>query len=520
MKLCVMAFVILMIIGCQKKSQDATKSEDKAIVETPLLTDNALSDVDLAKKYCGRCHQYPEPSLLPTDIWENYMLPRMGYMHGIYPDKKSRNELLGDEGGKIVEKANIFPENQIIEAATWNRIKDFYLKNSKPVFENKTDNALTKNTSLFKAKTLELPLKIPSVTMVKFSEGNGIMVGDANTEMLYLLDEKGLKVKNAAKVKEGAVSVIEEKDYLWITVMGSFSPTDAAKGLIVKLPLKKGLKVEVPIKNLQRPVHSVLEDFNGDGYKDLLVCEFGKWTGALSLFWQDKNGAFRKQVIWPQSGAIKAYVRDINKDGFLDIIALFGQGNEAIRGFINQGDGSFEERLLLEFSASNGSSYFHLQDIDGDGDEDIVYTSGDNADYQPILKPWHGIYFYENDGNYKFSKSFFYPLNGAYNAKVADFDQDGDLDIAALSFFPDWSNRPEESFLFLENRGAGDYLPQTFETVNIGRWMVMDANDYDKDGDLDIILGALTFETVPDVGLVQQWVKEGIGAVILENTLK
>lgn len=514
-----MVLLITMMIGCQKKSENVSKTEERPKEELNFLIDNALSDVELSKKYCSGCHQYPEPSLLPSNIWQEYMLPRMGYMFGIYPDKTLRNELLGNEGRKMVEKVNVFPENQTIETAIWDRIKNFYLENSNPSFQKKTYDVINKNTTLFKPKILVLPLKTPSVTMVNFSKVNGILVGDANTEMLYLIDET-LKVKNAAKVKEGVVSVVEEKDYLWVTVMGSFSPTDAAKGLIVKLPLKKGLKVEVPIKDLKRPVHSVLEDFDNDGLKDLLVCEFGKWAGSLSLFFQNAEGAFKKSIIWSESGAIKAYAKDINQNGLLDIIALFGQGNEVIRSFINQGDGTFLEKSLVTFSPSHGSSYFHLQDIDGDGDEDIIYTCGDNADYQPILKPWHGIYFFENDGNYNFTKSFFYALNGAYNAQVADFDLDGDLDIVAVSFFPDWESRPEESFIFLENRGNENYAPQTFNTVNSGRWMVMDTHDYDKDGDLDIILGALTFETVPDVGLVKQWVKSGIGAIVLENTLK
>ncbi len=78
-------------------------------------------------------------------------------------------------------------------------------------------------------------------------------------------------------------------------------------------------------------------------------------------------------------------------------------------------------------------------------------------------------------------------MNDAYNAVVEDFDQDGDRDIAAISFFPDFKNSPEESFVYLENDGFNHFSPSTFEKVNKGRWIVMDASDYDKDGDTDLV---------------------------------
>jgi len=49
------------------------------------------------------------------------------------------------------------------------------------------------------------------------------------------------------------------------------------------------------------------------------------------------------------------------------------------------------------------------------------------------------------------------------------------------------------------------------------RWIVMDVADIENDGDQDIILGGLTFETVPDVGLLDRWVEKGLPFVVLEN---
>jgi hypothetical protein len=49
----------------------------------------------------------------------------------------------------------------------------------------------------------------------------------------------------------------------------------------------------------------------------------------------------------------------------------------------------------------------------------------------------------------------------------------------------------------------------------------MDVADYDTDGDLDIIIGALAFEVIPaNTGMVDKWVKNGIPFVVLENTIR
>jgi hypothetical protein len=155
----------------------------------------------------------------------------------------------------------------------------------------------------------------------------------------------------------------------------------------------------------------------------------------------------------PHPGAIKAYVNDYNHDGLPDIIALFAQGDESVFLFTNKGDATFDAKQVLRFPPSYGSSYFELDDFNKDGYPDIVYTCGDNADYSPVLKPYHGVYIFLNDGKNNFTQSFFYPLNGCYKAIAKDFDNDGDLDLATISFFADYKNHPEEGFVYLKNNG-------------------------------------------------------------------
>ena len=155
-------------------------------------------------------------------------------------------------------------------------------------------------------------------------------------------------------------------------------------------------------------------------------------------------------------------------------------------------------------------------DFDTDGDLDIIYTAGDNADFGPVLKPYHGIYIYTNDGHFNFTESRFIPLAGAYDAMPSDFDNDGDLDIAAISFFPDYKKKKNQSFIYLENTG-GNYKRSYLPVSELGRWLVMDIGDIDEDKDDDIILASLAFEVPGKPKIVNFWSQKGIPFIILEN---
>jgi hypothetical protein len=50
--------------------------------------------------------------------------------------------------------------------------------------------------------------------------------------------------------------------------------------------------------------------------------------------------------------------------------------------------------------------------------------------------------------------------------------------------------------------------------------MVMDSGDPDGDGDIDVLIGAMTFEVPGRPDLVAAWKKAGIPFIFLENTAK
>jgi len=75
---------------------------------------------------------------------------------------------------------------------------------------------------------------------------------------------------------------------------------------------------------------------------------------------------------------------------------------------------------------------------------------------------------------------------------AADFDGDGDLDIAAISFY-DNPEKPEESFMYLKNDGKMNFTASTTPLAGHGKWLTMDIGDFDHDGKKDIFLGSFIF---------------------------
>jgi len=112
-------------------------------------------------------------------------------------------------------------------------------------------------------------------------------------------------------------------------------------------------------------------------------------------------------------------------------------------------------------------------------------------------------------------------MYGAFIAKSADFDADGDIDIAAIAFYPDFEAERRESFTYLQNEGGLVFSAHSSDEVMSGRWMTMDIGDIDGDDDVDVVLGG---GYVP-VGMIayqeqyEELVRTGPAVLILKNTL-
>ena len=313
------------------------------------------------------------------------------------------------------------------------------------------------------------------------------------------------------------------RGYAFITAIGSFLPSDLPKGELMLFAQGKGYysKERNVLEKLSRPTETVLADFNGDGRQDFVIASFGNHAGGLSWYENAGEGKLVEHSIFSQPGALRPEVGDFNHDGHPDIAVLVAQNWEMFFIFTNDGEGNFVGDVAFQRHPLFGHSSFDMVDFNGDGLIDILATNGDNGEYPSPMKGYHGVRVYLNQGENRFEESYFFPMNGAFQALGRDFDNDGDIDIAATSFFPDYVKSPMESFVYLENLGDLAFSPSTFRQCMAGRWLKMDAGDIDQDGDLDLILGSYIRgpSSVPD-GLMRAWEARGPSLMVLRNQLK
>jgi hypothetical protein len=444
---------------------------------------------ELAKTYCGSCHLFPDPSLLDKITWREKVLPAMGKLLGAsQPDIDPFDE---------VDRMASHQESKI-SVGDWKKIVNYYVQEAPETLPSQNRIAISKLTNLFSVEKKVFGGAVNN-TFLQIDPGNKWIYAGAMDSTLTIYDDQ-LHILGRSFLDGTLVDMffnkplnVEGNREGVMTRIGIMNPNDLQTGSQSFFTITDATKFDSRkiIDSLPRPVQGVECDFDADGKMDYLVCGFGNKEG--SFFWmQNKgDGGFNKKILRPLPGAIKAYVEDFNKDGLPDIMSLFAQAQEGIYLFINKGNGSFDTKELMKFPPVYGSTFFELVDFNGDGKKDILYTCGDNADYSAILKNYHGVYIFINKGNFTFEQKFFFPLHGAFKALAKDFDKDGDLDIAAISYFPDKKNQPQEGFVFLEQTAAFSFTPYSIKQHNEGRWITMDAGDIDGDGDDDIVIGSL-----------------------------
>lgn len=424
-----------------------------------------------------------------------------------------------EEEVAILKKLNVYPSSSIISDKDYQAIVAYYTYEAPTVLPKQLAKLSPEPLLNFTVNKLFVEgIEIPKTSLVAIDEERkDLIIGYAATNQLYIINQHQ-ELFTLPTTTSPAVAYIKKAPnvYNFITV-GSIAPSDLARGGLYQMDLNAEEWSQVMDK-LPRPVYGAWEDLEKDGKTDFVLCNYGNHGGNIAIY---SDGNLRsKPILLGGAGARKVEFNDLNQDGKLDIVALFCQGNERISVFYSKGNGEYEpEKVLLRFPPVMGSDYFELQDLNGDGLPDILISNGDNWDYSAVLKPYHGYRIYENKGNGLFEEAWFYPHYGAAKAMTVDIDNDGDLDLATITFFDELEN-PEEQFLLFENKGNMVFEPKVIADAALGKWLTMDVGDLDGDGDKDIVLGAYAHNVMEYTKLLLRGIEKTPSVLILENKLK
>ncbi|MDX2071488.1 MAG: VCBS repeat-containing protein [Haliscomenobacter sp.] len=492
------------------------------LVWTNTACDQKDQEQKLAELYCGACHLFPKPDLVDKKGWEMGVLPQMAIRMGVAdPDFK---ELNMEEYQTILEKGGL-PLKPMISKKDWSKIVAYYLKNAPEKIEpSQGASPIMLDSQQFKPQILwQSPGENPNFSLVKYFPAQNILVAGQREGKLYLFNGPKQELQDSLFTPSSASDIdITQNGQLQLLLMGKMDPNDAYSGALIEIGKKAGRwkVLRTLVNSLNRPVQFASFDKKEDKGEAFAISEFGHYTGALSWHETSPDGKSKIYQLFNGPGARVAHVVDLDQDGKQDIVALLSQGDEKIIWFKNLGKGVFDPRLLARFLPIYGSSYLEIADMNQDGKLDLIHSAGDNYDYSYALKGYHGIRILLNQGDQYFVEKKFLPMHGAGKVLAEDFDQDGNLDLACTSYFPDYAQKPLGGFVVFRNQGNLKFKAQAFPLGDKANWLLMDKGDVDQDGDCDIILGACSINNTVPKPLRQDWKQHGIGVLLFKNQLK
>ncbi|MBL9170966.1 MAG: choice-of-anchor M domain-containing protein [Verrucomicrobiales bacterium] len=211
-----------------------------------------------------------------------------------------------------------------------------------------------------------------------------------------------------------------------------------------------------------------IADLDDDGRVDVLAAPDG--GSDVILYRGLTNGFAAGTVLVSGFGGIGGvFVRDINGDGLRDLI-LGDYRNDMIVWYLNQGGGVLGPKQTM--AAGDGGGVDRVIDLDGDGLLDIV-----SLEYVAEEVSW-----YRNQGGAAFGPRQVLPFNvsGPYAVTVDDYDADGDLDVAVATY----SNAPD--FYWSANQRNGVFGAPLLISKSLGQVSMLTSADFDGDGDKDI----------------------------------
>lgn len=255
-------------------------------------------------------------------------------------------------------------------------------------------------------------------------------------------------------------------------------------------------------------------DYDNDGNLDLFIVNKSE---SNQLYKGNGSGGFTAitsgSIVTDNGNSSGGIWGDYDSDGDLDLFIP------------NDGDGSNEKNFLYEnngngtFTAINGGPVVNnggdsesavWADFDNDGDLDLfVANDGPNGDAVNFL--------YENNGNGNFSRAADIDTQGndTEDCSVADYDNDGDLDIFIAN------NNSQNNALYRNDGNLNFTIVQSINVVNDGgesegaSWA-----DYDNDGDQDLFVAndeQLNF-LYRNSGNANRWLKVNLTGTVSNTT--
>ncbi len=291
--------------------------------------------------------------------------------------------------------------------------------------------------------------------------------------------------------------------------------------------------------NLQDPDIAFWLDYDNDNDLDILVCKYSTTDLKTDLFiYENYNYTFNTKITLPRiyNHIFKIVLEDYNNDGYVDIV-VNGRVNSDYKitlFFYNKQNNSFEWNYLN----LNPNKYqnFDCGDYNNDGIMDIITTEiTDWSTHDGLLKIWNK----ENNDNYSYTNiqithagegtckfgdcdndgdldillsdgilinnnsaflklnTVIFPISDTGPTEWVDYDSDGDLDV----FFSGWITNSDGITagpkIILYKNVNNNFIEMASLIISVITQGTSEWGDYDNDGDLDLLMNGWTDSYLP-----------------------
>lgn len=261
------------------------------------------------------------------------------------------------------------------------------------------------------------------------------------------------------------------------------------------------------VANAYRPYEVAVADFDRDGALDVALAHYGNFIAPkVSVMRNAGDGTFDRPRTYAATGdTMDVVAADLDADGDVDL--AFAQSSEGTTGqsvlvYLNDGRGGFAAER--RFATGAGPTGIAAGDVDGDGDIDLATANNDfGAESVSILR---------NDGAAGFAlrRDFATPGHQPRRVEFGDLTGDGRPEIITSLR----AGNPD--FAVLVNDGQGGFGAPTYYSA--GFPYVTDGGvkvaDLDRDGDQDVVYGAMSSGLISSVGVFHNQGTGQLGAAV------
>lgn len=187
------------------------------------------------------------------------------------------------------------------------------------------------------------------------------------------------------------------------------------------------------------------------------------------------NGFFKKLSALPVENIKKVYPADLNNDGFTDLVAV--RNDKKISVLLNNGSGSFTLSESINHYGKDQPPFVMIADFDNDGDVDIAAIE---QEYAGRMDDYIRIYLNDGQGLFQNKQISSHIGQCTYSTGIyaRDINQDGFVDVATLGM--------SDAFVIYINEGTAHFQSLNYVSILERTASRLKFADWDNDYDFDL----------------------------------